>query len=59
MKSSTQEQMEGMYHEVKGWCRELAGRFTHNSQLEAAGMIEYVAGRVQEKIGQFKKVRRA
>jgi uncharacterized protein YjbJ (UPF0337 family) len=55
VKSSRQEQVEGMFHEAKGWCREMAGKFTHNTKMEAEGMVEYVAGRVQGKIGQFKK----
>jgi uncharacterized protein YjbJ (UPF0337 family) len=59
VKSSRQERVEGMFHEAKGWCREVAGKFTHNSKMEAEGMVEQVAGIVQGKIGQYKKTLRA
>jgi uncharacterized protein YjbJ (UPF0337 family) len=56
MKSSTQDQAEGMFHKVKGKIKELAGKLGMNSGLEAEGKGEKIAGKVQEKIGQVKKV---
>jgi len=56
MKSSTKDQVEGKLHEVKGTIKEIAGKLSDNPKLEGEGTGEKIAGRVQEKIGQFKKV---
>jgi uncharacterized protein YjbJ (UPF0337 family) len=56
MKSSTKDQAEGMFHEVKGKLKEIAGELNDNPKLEAEGADEKIAGKVQEKIGQVKKV---
>lgn len=56
MKSSTKDQAEGTFHEVKGAVKEIAGIISDNPLLEAEGSDEKMAGKVQEKIGQVKKV---
>jgi uncharacterized protein YjbJ (UPF0337 family) len=56
MKSSTKDQAEGKYHEVKGKIKEMAGELTDNPKLEAEGTSEKLAGKVQGKIGEVKKV---
>jgi uncharacterized protein YjbJ (UPF0337 family) len=56
MKSSTKDQAEGTFHEMKGKVKEIAGKVSDNPKLEAEGTGEKLAGKVQEKIGQFKKV---
>jgi uncharacterized protein YjbJ (UPF0337 family) len=56
MKSSTKDQVEGTLHQVKGKAKEIAGKLTDNPKLEAEGTGEKIAGKVQEKIGQAKKV---
>jgi uncharacterized protein YjbJ (UPF0337 family) len=56
MKSSTKDQAEGKYHEVKGKIKEMAGELTDNPKLEAEGTSEKIAGKVQGKIGEVKKV---
>lgn len=56
MKSSLRDRAEGMFHEVKGKAKEVAGELGDNPELEAEGTGEKVAGKVQEKIGQVKKV---
>jgi uncharacterized protein YjbJ (UPF0337 family) len=56
MKSSTKDQAEGTFHELKGKVKEIAGQVSDNPKLEAEGTGEKLAGKVQEKIGQFKKV---
>jgi uncharacterized protein YjbJ (UPF0337 family) len=56
MKSSTRDQAEGTFHEVKGKIKEVAGKLTDNPKLQAEGTIEKVAGKVQEKLGQVKQV---
>jgi uncharacterized protein YjbJ (UPF0337 family) len=56
MKSSTKDQAKGKFHEAKGKVKEMAGKITDNPKLEGEGAGEKIAGKVQEKIGQVKKV---
>ena len=56
MKSSTKDQAEGTFHQIKGKVKEIAGELSDNPKLEAEGTDEKIAGKVQEKIGQVKKV---
>ena len=56
MKFSTQDQVEGNFHETKGKVKEMAGRFTNNPRLMAEGKGETLVGTVQEKIGQFEHI---
>jgi uncharacterized protein YjbJ (UPF0337 family) len=56
MKSSTKDQAEGTFHQMKGKVKEVAGDLSNNPELEAEGIDEKIAGKVQEKIGQVKKV---
>jgi uncharacterized protein YjbJ (UPF0337 family) len=56
MKSSTKDKAEGTFHEVKGKVKEVAGKLSGKSKLEAEGKDEKIAGKVQEKIGQVEKV---
>lgn len=56
MKSSTKNQAEGAFHKVKGKIKEIAGKISDNSKLETEGIGENLAGKVQQKIGQAKKV---
>jgi uncharacterized protein YjbJ (UPF0337 family) len=56
MKSSTQDKVEGTFHDAKGKVKEMAGKITDNPKLEAKGKAEKIAGKVQEKVGQVKKV---
>ena len=56
MKSSTKDQAEGKFHEVKGKVKEIAGKLGGKPELEAEGKDEKIAGAVQDKIGQVKKV---
>ena len=56
MKSSTRDQAEGTFHAVKGAIKEIAGKLSDNPKLRAEGTVEKIAGRVQEKVGQVKKV---
>ena len=41
---------------MKGKIKEVAGDLTDNPKLEAEGAGEKIAGKVQEKMGQVKKV---
>jgi uncharacterized protein YjbJ (UPF0337 family) len=56
MKSSTQDEAEGKLHKVKGSIKEIAGKVTGNRKLVRKGKAEKATGKVQEKVGQVKKV---
>ena len=56
MKSSTKDQAGGVFHKVKGKLKEITGKLSGNPKLEAEGTDEKITGKVQEKIGQVKKV---
>ena len=56
MKSSTKDEAKGKFHEVKGKVKEVAGKLSDNPNLEAEGIGEKIAGKVQEKVSQVKKV---
>ena len=56
MKTSNRDQAEGMFHEMKGTVREVAGKLSDNPKLQVAGTVEKYAGKVQKKVGQIKKV---
>ena len=56
MKSSIRDKAEGTFHEVKGKIKEASGKLGDNPELEAEGAVEKMAGKVQIKIGQVKKV---
>jgi uncharacterized protein YjbJ (UPF0337 family) len=56
MKSSIRDKAEGTFHEVKGKAKEVAGKLIDNPELEAEGTGEKIAGKIQEKIGEVKKV---
>ena len=51
MKSSTNNQTEGVYHEAKGKIKKTVGKIIDDHNLEAEGLAEKVAGKVQKKIG--------
>ena len=56
MKLSTKDQVEGKYHQMKGKLKETTGKLSDNPKLEAKGAGEKIAGKIQEKIGEVKKV---
>jgi len=56
MKPSTNDQIEGKLHEVKGAVKEQVGRVTNNPTLRAKGKAENLAGKIQKKVGQLEKV---
>jgi uncharacterized protein YjbJ (UPF0337 family) len=56
MKSSTKDQVQGAFHEIKGKLKEVAGKLSDNPKLEGEGLGEKIAGKVQKKIGQVEKV---
>lgn len=56
MKPSTQDQIAGKLHEVKGDVKEKAGQVTNNPNLAAEGQDEKLGGKIQKKIGQIEEV---
>ena len=56
MKSSTNDNVEGKMHQVKGKIKEIAGKAVGNRDLEAEGKAEIFDGKVQEKIGEVEKI---
>ncbi len=56
MDNSTQDRVEGKFHEMKGKAKEKLGQVTNNPNLEVEGQDEKVAGKVQKKIGDVEKV---
>ncbi len=56
MKSSIRDKAEGAFHKTKGKVKEMNGKMTHNPKLETKGKAEKIAGKVQEKVGQTKKL---
>jgi uncharacterized protein YjbJ (UPF0337 family) len=56
MKPSTNDQIKGSLHELKGKAKEKAGQLTNNPRLTAEGQTEKLAGKIQKKIGQVEAV---
>jgi uncharacterized protein YjbJ (UPF0337 family) len=43
-------------HQVKGKIKEVVGKVVNDEDLEAEGKVENIEGKVQEKVGDIKKV---
>jgi uncharacterized protein YjbJ (UPF0337 family) len=56
VKSSIRDKAEGTFHQVKGKLKEITGELSDSPKLEVEGTAEKTVGKVQEKIGQVKKV---
>lgn len=56
MNSSTTDKIKGGIHEAKGKLKEEAGKAIGNPDLRDRGTVEKVAGQVQNKVGDVKKV---
>jgi len=56
MKPSTENEINGNVHEVKGAIKEKVGELTNDPDLEGQGKGEKIAGKIQKKIGQVEKV---
>jgi uncharacterized protein YjbJ (UPF0337 family) len=52
MKPSTENEIAGKVHEVKGAVKQKVGQLTNDPDLEAEGTGEKIDGKVQKKIGQ-------
>jgi uncharacterized protein YjbJ (UPF0337 family) len=56
MSPSTNDQLKGKFHEVKGTAKKLAGQVAGDPGLETEGRVENLAGKIQKKVGQVEKV---
>jgi uncharacterized protein YjbJ (UPF0337 family) len=56
MKESIKDKIEGKAHELKGAIKETVGHVIDNPDLETEGQAEKIAGKVQQKVGDIKKV---
>jgi uncharacterized protein YjbJ (UPF0337 family) len=55
MKPSTEDEIVGKVHEVKGTIKEKVGELTNDPDLEGEGIGEKLAGKVLKKLGQVEK----
>ena len=55
MKPSTEDKTTGTLLEVKGAIKQEAGKLTKNPNLEADGIAEKNAGKVQHAVGKIEK----
>jgi uncharacterized protein YjbJ (UPF0337 family) len=56
MKQSTKDKAKGTYHELKGNVKQKVGGATNNPRLQAEGLGEKLAGKLQKAIGKVEKV---
>jgi uncharacterized protein YjbJ (UPF0337 family) len=56
IRPSTQNEVTGKIHQVKGTIKEKLGQLTDNPKLEIEGTAENLAGHLQDKFGQVQKV---
>ena len=55
LKPSTEDKTTGKLHEVKGAIKQKAGEITKHPNLEADGIAEKNAGKVQHTVGKIEK----
>jgi len=55
-RESTKDEVKGKAHEIKGNIKRKAGRALDRPDIEEEGEDEEVAGKIQKKVGQIKKV---
>lgn len=56
MKSSTNDKIKGSLHEAKGKVKEETGKAIGNPDMEDRGTAEKIAGKIEKKTGDVKKV---
>lgn len=54
--SSTHDKVEGSVHEAKGSIKEKIGHLTNNPNLQDEGTAEKIDGKIENKVGDIKKV---
>lgn len=56
MNSSTKDKIEGNLDQAVGTVKEKAGQATNNPDLQDRGTAQKISGKVQDKVGDIKKV---
>ncbi len=56
MKRSSKNKLAGRLHEAKGQIKRKVGHLTNNRKLEAEGISEKIAGKIQTNLGRVEKV---
>jgi len=56
MNPSTNDQIEGKFHEMKSKIKETVGQAANNPDLEGEGKVEDLAGKIQTKVGQIESL---
>lgn len=56
MDSSTKDKIEGNLDQATGAVKEKVGQATGNPDLQDRGTAEEIGGKIQEKVGDIKKV---
>ncbi|MSN24951.1 MAG: CsbD family protein [Geobacter sp.] len=56
MKPTVKDKIEGTFHELEGKARVITGKLSDDPKLESEGTGEKISGKMQGKIGQFKKI---
>jgi uncharacterized protein YjbJ (UPF0337 family) len=56
MSQSTNDRIEGKFHEMKGKIKETVGQVSNNPDLESEGQVENLGGKIQKKVGQVEKI---
>ena len=56
MKQSAKDKAQGSFHELKGTIKRKAGKLTNDPGLEAEGVVEKIAGKIQTTMGRAEKV---
>ena len=54
--ASTNDRIEGKFHEVKGKIKETVGHAINNPDLESEGKVENLGGKLQKKVGQVEEI---
>ncbi len=53
--SSTDDKIDGAFHEAKGKIKEEAGSLTGDKSLEARGVAEKIGGKIERTVGEAKE----
>ncbi len=56
MKPTVKDKIEGTFLELEEKTREITGKLSGDPELESEGTGEKISGKMQGKIGQFKKI---
>ena len=55
MKSSIRDQAEGVFHEVKGKVKEVAGKLSDNPKLKIEGTVEKMSAKSSQRLARSRR----